>query len=439
MRSSHLTRILALLVAAALYPAMASSQEWCNAPICARLEGSDLIRIRAPGRLELTFTQARGFGDVVYDLQADPGMLHNLAASHLDVNGIFWSKISEIGDSSSYSANNATVLEVLEASGVRVRVSHTGKHHRYGIVGQPWNDLGYTQTFTVYATGEVFVDYTLDATRDIELQSFTMVVKSTGDWGPFGQGGAGEAHCVAQHGTEVPYGTTASSFAMVTSNGSLYFADMLMAMYSGIHNGAYWNEGFADLDFRCGLFFDDFHPTLQTGTSRVSVMMRIAQDMNDAASAATYADAYRQPDMAFQVIQGTQVLDDPGDFDDDGFNETEGAYVLRRQVGQDVEFLLHAGVPRPNPAFKILDWNQPSPQSLWIDGVPHAAGAQFRASVAGGTLIVQLLGDRNADTNVRIAGEAVQVPALPWLAGALLAAALGASGARRIARSLRTS
>jgi hypothetical protein len=139
------------------------------------------------------------------------------------------------------------------------------------------------------------------------------------------------------------------------------------------------------------------------------------------------------------VIQGTQVLDDTGDFDADGFNETEAAYVLRREEGQDVELVLHAGIPRMNPAFKILDWNEPSPQSIRIDGILEEQGTLFRASAANGTLIVQLLGERNADTQVQIEGEAPEVPALPWSGSALLAAALGASGARRIARSRRTS
>jgi len=394
-----------------------------------------VIRIRAPGRLELTFTKREGFGQEVYDLQADPGKLHDLSAG-VEENGILWTKIEQVGDGASYFANNATSLEVLEASGARVRVRHGGQHHTYGLPGMPWNDLGFTQTFTVYATGEAYVDYALIASRDIQLYHFDLIVKSTGAWGPYGQSGAAnEAHCVGASGLSVPYQETASPFAMVSSNGSHYFADMLMAMYSGVHNGSYWNEGYQDLDFRCGLFIQDFNPTLATGTSHLPLMLRIAQDMNDAAAGSEYANAYQSPDLAFGVLQGVKVFDDAGDRDGDGFNESEGTYVLRRQPGQPVEFELHAGVPRANPVFKILAWNQPVPPVVYVDDILKLVGTNVYASNASGTLIVQLPGEYAEDVRVRVEGEPVEVPALPALGGVLLAGALVASGARRIRRS----
>ena len=144
---------------------------------------------------------------------------------------------------------------------MRVRVSHSGKHCRYGFPDAPWNDLGYVQTFTVYATGEVYVDYTLLASRDIPLGHFNLIVQSTGDWGNDALATApGEAHCVGEYSLTQPYGATASPFAMVSSNGSRYYADMLMAMYDGIYNGSYWNEGYPGLDFRCGLALGEHVP-----------------------------------------------------------------------------------------------------------------------------------------------------------------------------------
>jgi hypothetical protein len=427
-------RIALLLWVGLCWPVEASSQEGCSDPVCARFEGSDLIRIRAPGRFELIFDKSEGFGETLYDLQADPDMLHDLSAS-AEENGILWSVIEEAGIHVPYFANNATDLELLEESGVRVRARQSGKHHRYGLPTSPWEDLGYTQTFTVYATGEVVVDYALIASRDIDLDLFTLIVKSTGAWGPSGSGpGANEAHCVGASGLTTPFETTASPFAMVTSNGSLYFADILMAMYGGLHDGSYWNEGYLDQDFRCGLWITEFNPTLPEGTSHLPLMLRIGDDMNDPTGGTKYAAPYRSPDTDFDVVQGVKVLDNPGDFDEDGFNESDGTYVVRRQIGQDVEFELHAGIPRINPAFKILDWNEPSPQSIRIDGILEEQGTVFRASAANGTLIVQLLGERNADTQVQIEGEAPEVPALPGLGGAALAAALGALGALRSAK-----
>jgi hypothetical protein len=423
-------RISALIGLAILLPHAASSQEWCSSPICARFEGTDLIRIRAPGRFELTFTKREGFGEELYDLKADPGELHDLSSS-LQENGILWSVVQELGDPVTYFANNATSLQLLEASGVRVQARDLGLHHLYGLPDMPWNDLGYVQTFTVYATGEVYVDYTLVASRDIPLGSFTLIVKTTGAWGPNATGdGAGEAQCISQYGSDKPYDPFESSFAMASSNGTHFFADVLMATYTGVHNGSYWNEGFEDADYRCGLWRDDYLPTLVTGATHVPLMLRIAEDMNDATAGAKHANAYRSPDLAFHVTQGTKVLDDPGDLDGDGFNETEGTYAVRRQTGQDVEFELHAGIPRQNPAFKILDWNGPVPQSVSIDGTFRATGgSEVRASLSGSTLLVQLLGERNTTTQVLVTSQAPQVPALPGLAGAALALSLGVLGA----------
>jgi len=430
-------RILVLLLLMLLCPAMASSQEWCAKPICARFEGTDLIRIRAPGRFELTFTKAQGFGAELYDLQADPDKLHHLSGATLGGDGILWTKIAEVGDSSSYFADNATNLELLEQGGVRVRASHSGKHHRYGLPDQPWDDLGYVQTFTVYATGEVYIDYDLVASRDIPLGVFTMIIRSTGDWGNYVDATApGEAHCVGDHGLDPPYGDTASAFAMVSSNGSHYYADVLMAMYSGTYPHYYWNEGYLADDFRCSLSVYGLLPTVPTGTSHIPLMMRIAEDMNDPAGGSKYSDAFRNPDTAFSVLQGTRITTDPGDRDADGFNEEEGTYVLRRQPAHDVEFVLHADRTRPNPAFKILDWGGSSPRTIQVNNTTWQQGTQFRASVSGGNLILQLLGDQTQDAHVLVP-SATKLPGLTGPGGVAIFVALLASGAGRLARSRR--
>ena len=128
--------------------------------------------------------------------------------------------------------------------------------------------------------------------------------------------------------------------------------------------------------------------------------MRLAEDLNDAASATKFADGFRNPDAAFAVLQGAEVLTDPGDRDGDGFNEEEGAYVVRRQASQAVELVLHGD--RVEPVFKILDWGEASPQSIRLDGALAQAGAQFRASLRGPDLILQLLGERTEDTQVLV-------------------------------------
>jgi len=420
---------------AAVAPAPARSEEWCSEPICARLEGSDVIRILAPGSFEITTSKREGLGGELYDLQTDPDRLHDLSNALVE-NGIIWTKFKEQENSTTYVANRATDLELLEPGGIRVRLSISGQHQG-GSPEVPWEDLGYQQTFTIYATGEIYVDYAFLAARDIDVDSFQLILKTTGDWAPTAEASApGEAHCVGEHGLDPPYGATESSLAMMTSDGIQYYADLLMAMYVGRFRHSYWNEGYPGHDYRCALYLTTGgqYSLMPMGTSHLALMVRLALDMNDPATAKKHADAYRNPDPDLDVIQGLQVLTDPGDRDADGFNEEEGTYGLQRQAAQDVAFTYHASLPRANPAFKILDWNEEVPQTISLNGAVVPQGAQYRASLLDTTLILQLLGERTSDVQVLLPGPAIQVPAMTRVGATLLIVAILGFGARRLSR-----
>jgi hypothetical protein len=97
-----------------------------------------------------------------------------------------------------------------------------------------------------------------------------------------------------------------------------------------------------------------------------------------------FALDYRAP---AKITGATLVTDDAGDFNKDGFNESEGCYVLRGpgplaftfEKGQAAGFA---------PAFKVLDWKGEAPKSIQVDG----KDAPFAGGVVDGKLIVQLLG-----------------------------------------------
>lgn len=86
------------------------------------------------------------------------------------------------------------------------------------------------------------------------------------------------------------------------------------------------------------------------------------------------------------------LTDDAGDFNKDGFNESEGCYVLKGPGPLAFTFEKGKGAGFA-PAFKITGWAGDAPRSVKVDGkdVPVAAG------VVDGKLIVQILGAVAAD------------------------------------------
>ena len=109
-----------------------------------------------------------------------------------------------------------------------------------------------------------------------------------------------------------------------------------------------------------------------------------APAFGSAAEALPYALQYRTPPR----LRGAErVTDDAGDFDQDGFNESEGCAVLRGAgpLAVTVDSGSGAGFA---PAFKIVGWKGDAPRSVRVDGkeMPAASG------LVDGNLILQVLG-----------------------------------------------
>lgn len=88
------------------------------------------------------------------------------------------------------------------------------------------------------------------------------------------------------------------------------------------------------------------------------------------------------------------MTDDAGDLNKDGFNESEGCYVLRGEGA--VELACPTGVGLHQPAFKIL--GHLGAAQVTADGtkVPFVAGS------ANGEMVVQVLGRVAGGTKVVI-------------------------------------
>jgi hypothetical protein len=370
-------------------------------------EDDKTIRLVVPGQFETTFTKKKGFGGVWFDLKHDPQRKHDLAPV-LDENGFLWVKNGPPGADGSWYANPPREMTMLESGPTRARIHLSGAHQRYGMTKPEaeWKELGFEQTFTVYPSGAFYVDYALIARQPITFHHFLLILKPNGVWGNRGKGeGAGEVRCAGEFGPDKPYGATASSFALEWTDGPTYFQDILLVMRKGQYNGSYWNEGYEDKDLRAGLDLLRRWPdrTLPEGNDHIHLMMCFRHDLNGHEAARHYANDYRSPDH-LAVSQGKLDTTDAGDGDADGFNETEGCYVLK-SARDGLAFVLHGrAVERLFPAFKVKDWPHAAPETLTLGGEKLAAGKDFNASLRGGVLLLQIFRVIKNDVSVAFSG-----------------------------------
>jgi len=122
-----------------------------------------------------------------------------------------------------------------------------------------------------------------------------------------------------------------------------------------------------------------------------------AAEFRTVAEALPHALQYRAP----MRLQGAVlVTDDAGDFDKDGFNESEGCTVLRGPgpLALTVERGTGAGFA---PAFKVVGWKGEAPRSMTVDGKERPV----LSTLVDGTLILQLMGRLEGQKATLILGK----------------------------------
>jgi hypothetical protein len=122
---------------------------------------------------------------------------------------------------------------------------------------------------------------------------------------------------------------------------------------------------------------------------------KILPELRTPKEAFAYARQYRAPG---QIDGAALVKDDPGDFNKDGYNESEGCHVL--QGPGPCAFSYERGAGAGHAAtFKIVSWKGPAPSRITMDGRETPAVC----AVVEGNLLVQLLRTLpNAKTKVEI-------------------------------------
>lgn len=118
---------------------------------------------------------------------------------------------------------------------------------------------------------------------------------------------------------------------------------------------------------------------IQMGTPAGSLVPAI----KTAGDALPYATAYREP---AKITGATLVTDDAGDLNKDGFNESEGCFVLQGPGPLTLTYEKGRGAGLA-PVFKVTGWQGDAPKSVKVDGKDTPANA----AVVDGKLLVQVM------------------------------------------------
>jgi hypothetical protein len=120
-------------------------------------------------------------------------------------------------------------------------------------------------------------------------------------------------------------------------------------------------------------------------------------EIKELSDALPYALQYRRPPRV-EVTKGELVKNDPGDLDADGFNESEGCWVVRSKGAIELAF------PKGDhsllaPVFKVLNWSAVPPRTVKVNGKERPA----LSAVLNHTLILQVIGTlENSGTKLQI-------------------------------------
>ena len=379
--------------------------------------GQDYFAVESVGRFELRIAlEPVGrnlFGDnrygwimAWYNLQDDPFKRQNLASlsyfplikphhlSWLERRNGEWKRI----DSKRFKQYSKTLdvklgmqrgpnrdqkgnvkFEVLESSTARVRTRTS--HDRW-----PFETLEYT----FYPTGQLFVSAGFDLEHEdpplrIGSVSFYTAKNPQFNWRDAvdetsrmsGEGGSQyPARFVLSHTNPVP------SFQMSV-------ADDILTCSAEPHTGKTFINNEISMMWRRAPLRFACEEVLQHKV--FALQMRVfPRDIDSFAAAAPYVQDYQKP-ARVSVGTGSLLTDESGDLNRDGYNESEGCFVVKAEAGKARLSLKTAGRTVFQPTFKIVAWDRGEPATVNING--RAAGRHANVSVLKDreTLLVQLL------------------------------------------------
>ncbi len=129
-------------------------------------------------------------------------------------------------------------------------------------------------------------------------------------------------------------------------------------------------------------FTDEWACMIQMGTKGSPLL----KEFKSPRDAVPFADDYREP---AKLSDAELVKDDEGDFNKDGFNESQGCHVIKAS-GPAVSIGYEKGEAAGfAPAFKIVGWKGAVPANVNVDGKNMPAAI----SLTNGNLIVSIIGE----------------------------------------------
>ena len=271
------------------------------------------------------------------------------------------------------------IFEVLEDTPTRVRTRTT--HDRW-----PFESFEYT----FYPTGQIFVAARFDIEHDdpplrIGSVSFYTVKNAQFNWRDAtdstsrmaGEGGSQFLTTyLLSHNNRVP------SF-------HLSMPDDILTCASSPHDSrTFINNEIPLMWRRAPLRFvvDD-----ALAEKSFALQMRVFPRNIDSFDAGLpYVEDYQQP-ARLSVEAGTSVPNDPGDLNGDGYNESQGCFVVQADGGRLKATLDATKRPCFQPALKVVGWKGDIPPAIRING--KAAEEQVNFSLAGreDALVIQVL------------------------------------------------
>ena len=114
------------------------------------------------------------------------------------------------------------------------------------------------------------------------------------------------------------------------------------------------------------------------------------RNIDSFAAGLPYVEDYRNP-TKLTVSGGELVRNSIGDLNGDGYNESQGCFVVRAD-GKQLDLTMDA-TDRPcfQPAFCVENWSGSKTPQVTIDGKPAELGSSANISIVGTTALIQLL------------------------------------------------
>lgn len=329
------------------------------------------IRVGVVERFELVFSR----GKIVewFDLRNDPNRIHNLTGGGplgptpvvVPAGAAAPTRIDEASGGERLGAVAESFQKTVEASPVRVIVWGEWRFGSPATASAPGTDAPFHRwVYTVYATGKVCLEFA------------GTVAPSAADKGPEGSGRIGYLvscadgegferllHAPQSPGNKAPATPDGLSYVLYHHDGADK-PDLLYTFYRPL-TAPKARAVRHDEEPRLGtLFYGGPAEVLSVWAAMLTVW---PHDIDGPQQAEPIALDYANP-MPIAVDAGRLVRTDPGDIDNDGFNEARGHYTLEPD-GNVVKVRLDGSKRmRFGPAFKIVDVTD-SDVWAYVDGI----------------------------------------------------------------------